>query len=277
MLVKLLKYDLKACLRIFPIIAIGVAASFTLGMLANVFNITQVSGTSVIVLAVLAVASICASMVIVILRFCKGLYGSQGYLYQTLPVKAGNLLASKIINAYICTLVSVLLSMVSVFAIFIITGIETDVVTQLVNLVVGNSAVPFVIYIAVSSAILLLVFFASAFFAVTAAHTRPFIRNNIVMAILIYFVINFAKGFLEIAFMLIIPLGIELRDGGFVWSTGFMVGMLSNNDLMSNLQEGSGIVNGMILSIGNWIADIAVAVILFIAARRMMIRKISIK
>lgn len=98
MLGKLLKYEMKAGLRLLPIVYLGMVSVFLVGLLAKAIGISQIQFAAALLLAVGGVAAVLMTLVLVILRCFKGLFGTEGYLTQTLPVGKGTLLLSKVIG-----------------------------------------------------------------------------------------------------------------------------------------------------------------------------------
>lgn len=116
MLGKLMKYDLRSCLRKFgPLWIAALALSIVTGLFFRLIQNTdgRVSflvnlltallptalGILIVTIGVLALVFVCE-------RFYKGLLGDEGYLMHTLPVTAGAHIASKGLTALILEIVS---------------------------------------------------------------------------------------------------------------------------------------------------------------------------
>lgn len=108
MLFKLMKYDLRACLRtLLPVWAATFLMSIVCCLLER--NDMALSGLSefllvilpIIVLSLLFAASFAIAAVFMVRSFWKGLLGHEGYLMFTLPVSTGALVASKALSALI--------------------------------------------------------------------------------------------------------------------------------------------------------------------------------
>ncbi len=123
MLGKLIKYDLRSCLRKFWMVWAGIAVlsavnGFTIGhvlaggkfsgLLAFLLGVLPIIllGTLFIAMAVLMLVFICE-------RFYKGLLGDEGYLMFTLPATTAEHIASKAIVALILELISALVAILS--------------------------------------------------------------------------------------------------------------------------------------------------------------------
>ena len=126
MLGKLMKYDLRSCLRKFgPLWLTAMALSVLIGLSFR-FVIDapgERSGLVTFLLGVLPsmvlfglfVAMAVLALIFVCERFYKGLLGDEGYLMLTLPASAGAHIASKGLTALILELVSGLVAVLSGF------------------------------------------------------------------------------------------------------------------------------------------------------------------
>ncbi|MBR2583099.1 MAG: hypothetical protein IKD61_06870, partial [Oscillospiraceae bacterium] len=126
MLGKLMKYDLRSCLRKFaPLWIAALALSVLIGLsFRYVVDIEGGSGGLVtfllgvlpsMVLFGLFVAMAVLALIFVCERFYRGLLGDEGYLMLTLPASAGAHIASKGLTALILEIVSALIALLSGF------------------------------------------------------------------------------------------------------------------------------------------------------------------
>ena len=124
MLGKLMKYDLRSCLRKFgPLWIAALALSVLIGLSFR-FIVDIKTGTLLtfllgilpsMALFGLFVAMAVMALIFVIQRFYRGLLGDEGYLMFTLPVSAGAHIASKGLTALILEVVSALVALLSGF------------------------------------------------------------------------------------------------------------------------------------------------------------------
>jgi len=275
MLKKLLKYDLMRCMKIFPVIAAGILAVFALGMAAKALKVDQLMVTSILVLALLAVGSVVAALVIIVVRFYSGLFSREGYLYQSLPVGTGKLISSKMITALICYATGIILSFASIYCLAMVAGIDAEIWSGFKELI-GMSDVfgPLIAYGIVSVVIASVAMLSEIFFVITLSHTRPFIRYNILFSIVGYFIINTVVGFIEMFFMMLFPLGLQMTGDKLGWTTKTMAGFMFNPYLAASEET---IFEGTVLGVGNWVADILVIVTLLILTQWIMKKKASVK
>ncbi len=126
MLRKLIKYEFKATARIF--LPLFLAMLF-LALLNGLFMGPNVGGENSVITTLRSIllfvyivvifSLFIVTLVITIQRFYKNLTGDEGYLMFTLPVKTSSLICSKLIVAVIWELFSILVTLASVFLLFL--------------------------------------------------------------------------------------------------------------------------------------------------------------
>ncbi|MDF2906970.1 MAG: putative rane protein [Herbinix sp.] len=123
MLSKLLKHEFKATARLLlplylVLFVLTIVDRLVLSLeLKGTLGLITGFATFAYVISILAIAVV--SFVIIISRFYKNLLTDEGYLMFTLPVKPHQLINSKIIVSFVWNIVSVLLILLSLFALFI--------------------------------------------------------------------------------------------------------------------------------------------------------------
>lgn len=123
---KLIKYEIRSSMRLIGVIwaalvAAALLLSFTSGALARIIpdSFTETSAFGLIefisgfLFVGIFIALIVATVMIVIVRFYRGLLGDEGYLMHTLPVKPWQLITSKGVVSAAVVLVSILVAVVS--------------------------------------------------------------------------------------------------------------------------------------------------------------------
>ena len=137
---KLMKYEIKSSMKLMAVIwAALIAASLLFSLSLHVLTDIAVERpgggisfaigifefiTGLMYFAVF-VALIVATLVIVIMRFYKGLLGDEGYLMHTLPVNPWQLITSKGIIAALIVMISVLVAFLSILVLAGVSGLET--------------------------------------------------------------------------------------------------------------------------------------------------------
>jgi hypothetical protein len=127
MLRKLLKYDLRANIKIFLFVWPAIVVFAILERLAIQADLPSRLSSALIsttsVLYVLAVVAACVfALVISVMRFYSGLLRDEGYLMFTLPVRPWQLILSKFLTALLTLAVTIVLSVASTM--FLFTGIS---------------------------------------------------------------------------------------------------------------------------------------------------------
>ena len=191
---KLLKYDLRANLKIFLFIWPAILVFGLLERIAIMADLpNQLSAIFVnltTVLFVLAVIAACVfALVISVIRFYSGLLRDEGYLMFTLPVKPWKLVLSKFLTALLTLLVTVLVSVASVGILF--SGIDgflpslRDVLRQGFSAMINNWGIALLLLlIVVQIAVSVLQIYLSC------AIGHLFRRKRVLFAVLFYYAIN---------------------------------------------------------------------------------------
>lgn len=270
MLGKLLKYEMKAGLRLFPIIYLAGVLFFLLGLLAKTLHINQILTTAVVMLAIAAAASAISVIIFTIVRFFKGMFGAEGYLTQTLPVSKGSLLASRTIAAYVWMLIGVAMALLGVVGILYLVAPEM-LNREILRTLFSDANRPILFYVGAALLLQLLAVIGELYFAMTLANTRSFLRNNALFSVLFYFGLNTVVGLLEVAAVLLIPFGMRLNGHG---AEIRFEPMLSGLDFSGQAQ---GLVDTVTFGFGVMIVDLIVGVGLLLLTRWLLEHKVSIK
>ena len=129
MLIKLLKYEFKSTARSFGLVYLAIFALCVLNGILSHFNQSSVGetvqGIAITALTFFAAASFIITIVLNVNRFSKGVYKDEGYLLHTLPVRADQILAAKLIPATLWSIASGLVMLISMFTLFFIAGAFT--------------------------------------------------------------------------------------------------------------------------------------------------------
>ncbi len=198
MMLKVLKNDFISTGRIMGIIYIIVAGISAITLVSHYVKSSEdMTITEVLGIAALLLVSFCLfvlTVVIVLSDFQKSLYGEQGYLTFTLPVKSWMILASKVLVAttwFVIALAALLGSLWITVVVF-----KEEILGENYDLIMGmleQISTINVTSIAVSLVIRLLLYFvAFAFFTITIfftstiANTRHFQKKSIFWTIVLF-------------------------------------------------------------------------------------------
>ena len=115
MLGKLIKHEFKACARYFVPIYVALLLVFLL----NGFTLPKASDSTVSLILIILLVSVTMlfifiNLYVTIKRFASSVYGSEGYLTNTLPVTANQIIASKAITILIYSFFSAVILGVSI-------------------------------------------------------------------------------------------------------------------------------------------------------------------
>lgn len=202
-MLKLLKYEWKACARIcLPLYGVVLLMSVINVLMATDQAQQFMNGIPSVTLAMLYVALLMAvfvvTVVILIQRFYKNLLSDEGYLMFTLPVTVAQHIWSKVIIAVAFSLLS---SLVAVLSIAII-GAETDLLRGIAQLVEGLIRAiqqnPHALGYLLEGILLVLLSAASGalylYLCMALGHLAT--KHRVLMAVVWYFVLSTAAQFL---------------------------------------------------------------------------------
>ncbi len=276
MLGKLLKYEVKAAGKVIPVLYLGIGLAYLLGKLAAVLHVAQMKTGLAVICLCMGAAAILLALILAVLRYAKGLFGSEGYLAQTLPVGKGTLLASKMIAGYLLILlgiVGLLLGLAGMMDLFELGNIWELLVSGL-----GDMFLPLLILLGAGGLIQMFSTLSTVYFAVTLSNTKPFLSNNVLFAVVFYLAGSTVVGLVELASMLLLPIGIRLSgDGGLTLTfESMLLDLIKNPELWGSSQD-LAVFEHMSLGLGSVIADLAVGIFLLFITRWLLTRKIAVK
>ena len=110
--------------------------------------------------------------------------------------------------------------------------------------------------------------------AVTLANTRPFIKNNILFAVVFFFAGNMLVSLLEMAGLFFIPLGLRFSEQGAALTFETTLSSLMEAGMGTNGMEA---ITAVSFGMGSILVDAAVAVGFLFLAKWIMTRKASVK
>lgn len=212
MLGKLIKYDLKASIRIFLIFHGVFAVTCIMARLIFIDNLdfnspvgplaTNIAIISSLFILLMSAMSLCTCL-LVVLRFYRNLFSREGYLTWTLPASPLQHLWSKIISGYLLLAVDTIIVYLGVF--FLVTGqnvqdaysVIASEVTQELGMPISHFGLlmfAMTIISCINSIIML-------YFCVTVGQLFP--AHRVIWAFVIYFGISFVLQAITMIFMII--------------------------------------------------------------------------
>lgn len=269
MLVKLLKYEFKDTARVIPILYLCVAVMAVLTFIARQTGVTSFLNTTGVFLIFAAIALYIVTVILLIMRYYKSLYGNEGYLMFTIPVKPHLLLASKSIIAVLWMALSGIVSAGAAFLSAYLLGGGLDIHGIWLELQKYN--LTNLIYLFIPMLLLSIVWFISqVFFAITLSNLSIFHRMGFGAAILIYIVMYFVFQIIQVIFTLLIPISIHVGESGVSLAFDNMWSFIKSN-------ISGAIVNEVPIGLGAYIFVFIMTCVLFYINGRLMNRKVSLK
>ena len=185
MLGKLLKYEIRHSARYTATIYLATIAFAAVSIIALLANSTWLGVTSCFMLYFAGIASVIVTLVSVIKNFYDTLYGRQGYLTFTLPVKCSTVLLSKLISSVLWIVVGFLVMGLTLLVIFFYakgkseslfdTLLDSVLISGLAEMLPSGVVIAeTVIVLALMALLTVITYVGYVFFVVTVANTRPF-------------------------------------------------------------------------------------------------------
>lgn len=231
MLGKLIKNEFKSSSHFLSGIYFAVAIAAAMVLVSYLGKIKFLSLISTVTLFLLAIGIIIVTLIFVVSEFYKTLYGAQGYLSFSLPVKSRELIASKAIVSLVWIALSYVMGIGLIIGVYIylssLIGEDTKAVVQgLLNsfgmlpskkmIIQLISIVLAMIFIQISAMV------SEIYFAITLANTRIFQKHGIISSLVIFFCLYLiAQGGMALI-TLYVPLSLQISVDGLVFANSQM-------------------------------------------------------
>ena len=193
MLRKLLKYDLRASLRIFLFVW---PTLLILGLLNRLALFSPLEGdwrrflvSLTLILHIFAMfAAGLAAFIIAIVRFYRGLLREEGYLMFTLPVRPWQLLLSKLLTALLCELGTLVVSLLSL-AILLVANPDVQEIIRYISPDLAEAVNAGTVVLAVLTAVASVAAgLQQIYMALAVGHLAR--KHRILLAVLFYYGLN---------------------------------------------------------------------------------------
>lgn len=269
MLGKLMKYELKNGGKLMPITYLATAVIFLLAWLFQALDLPQMFLPFLFLLVLAAVACVIIPFIFIIMRYHKGVFGAEGYLTNTLPVTEGQILASRLLVGLIWVILGIAVCLLTVIGIFFIVDMQSflEALAPLFS-----QFWPMLLYLGCAMLVQLLMSLSALYFSMTLANTRTFSRNNILFSVVFYFVLSMVMSFVELAGMLLVPLGVSVDpvNGQAAFVAESMLG-----SVLDNMQGAAS--SGVVVGMGSTLVDVIAAVVFLVLTWRLLKRKVLVK
>lgn len=198
MLGKLLKYELKAYVRVFIPIYIAIIAMAILNRIFGGSELFQIQAIMTMVLVGLFVALFVLSIVITIQRFKKNLLEDEGYLMFTLPVKTSSIIISKYLASIIFTILSGLVALLSFMIIF--NAMNVTEITLAFNAIWEALSQPdfryFVVILSLSMFLAYSIFILQIYLSLSMGQLPKFNKHRNIVALATFFIVSTITSFI---------------------------------------------------------------------------------
>ena len=280
MLRQLIKHEFRATSRMVPFVYLITIVMALINYLTLRLGINWLFAVTMIFLVLLAVAEVIVTYVLVISRYYKNLYGSEGYLMHTLPVHSRNLLASKALVAFMWLVMSFAVLFGVVLVIFSAFAAENHQnLGQAINILIKSIGIWDIVSLplAVTAIILygllsIIYLLAQVYFSITLGSSARFHNLGIAGPIVTFLITYIGMQFLALFSIVFIPFGVHFVLG----SAGQLIelklvgeGMLG---MLLNPEKTSGVIG-----FGSIILMAAGTIGLFIATDRIMSKRTSLR
>ena len=175
-------------------------------------------------------AALTITYVVLVLRFARGLFGSEGYFWMTLPVSPEKLYLSRILTGTFWSVLSSLFCTGAyIFSLWLMVknpqaDLDLGLQAYLEMLTPGFGAIVFVLLLFSQ-----IIFMASIYFSITVSNIHPFQTLGAGAAVLTYIAYYIVSQILNLLASLFIPLSVQ-----FIPQQGWVV---QNVSMYQNLQS----------------------------------------
>lgn len=273
MLNKLLKHEIKDTARVIPFFYLVAAIFAGIVLVSKMIGIGWFETTSSVVLMLVGFSVIIITFVVVVLRFYRNLFTSEGYLMFTLPIKPQLLLVSKTIVAFCWLIVSItvffLAISVSLYGLGIGFNDVKNIIKELERL--GLEDIIDVLIPMVFLSVLYLL--GQIYFSITVANRPVFQALGAAGAFVVFIVTYIVLQIFEAIITIFVPLSLEINldgDFGVKLSTNNMFGYLV--DSVRGIEPTT-----FNIGIGGYIFGLIMVCVLFYLTGRMMNKKVSLR
>ena len=271
MLSKLFKYEIKDTVRSFSILF---AVVFLLGVVSAIAHFSKISVfnvTSSVLLIIASIALPVVTLVLIIIRYYKSMFGNEGYLMFTLPVKSHQLLVSKAVTSVVWVILAGIAAVGGLLlGLYYMGVVDTSLLKEIwaeISKYNLNKFVLGLIPILLLSAVWLI---CQIFFSITLSNVKPFSNMGPAGAFVVFIVVYIASNIVQSIFSILAPISITISDMGVKFGTTNMV------DYMIDSFKGT-LTNQVVVGLGGYIFVIIMASVGFYLNGRLLNRKVSIR
>lgn len=275
MLGKLIKHDLKATSRVIPFIYLSIAVLGLVGFIGLWMRKEAIGFIACFIMMFAGLGAYVATLILLAVRFHKSMFGREGYLTLTLPVSTGQLLLSKSISSLVWIFSSFIVMFGSIFLSISIMFNHLDTLEPGVGAMLnetfsplyGQGTVLFLISAVVSS----LYFIASIFFSFSLGNSGIFSNQGAWLGVLLYLGIDLVANIIGSIITFFMPLSMVIGKDGISFTTQSM-GQAMIDEIFAGVEPTT-----FTIGIGSYIYEIALIVLFFVFANKLLKRKLCLK
>lgn len=227
MVAKLIKHQLRDDARVIPYLYALILALGALILAVRPLNSTLAIAASALYM-ILASGGYVAVFIFIAMRFYQSMFGSEGYLNQTLPVRQGSLFAVKAGIGFAEILLYLGCMVFSVFVLLMAVASAEPSIGELftyLSMPVGRQAIGwFTGLLVIQTAEQLMM----VLLAITLAHTKPFAKSPAAIALALFAGLYIVNNIAVLLFTLVLPISLRIGASGISVVFSSMAGDLFN-------------------------------------------------
>ncbi len=280
MLGKLIKNEFKTTWQSMSGIYLAAGITALTMLIFIVLKIKAITAIGSIALLVIAAVSLVMTIIMVVTNYYRSMFGAQGYLTFTLPVKSSSLFFSKALVSFTWVLLSfVFVGAILAFLFFYLIAQTSasikDLAKTLYSFVQQIQGIPdfdtvkyLMALLVVIGFIGLLAFVCKVYFSMTLAHTKLFQKMSAPLAsIIVYFVLYLISQLVNVFCMTSVPIAIVVSGNSVYLS--LTRGMLESIASISP--------NYIPFPIGGYLFTILFSVVLYFVTAYLIKNKVNVK
>ena len=199
MFLKLLKYDLKSIYKSIykSIIIIDIVMILACGLTLMTLNSIKPNNILVGIMGVTTSFIIIGAIVVyfytIFNRYTKSIYGSEGYLVNTLPVKPWEIVLSKITSSVIMGIFTIICGIICVCFFFISSGINFSDILNLIKYYGSEKSLNIMLTLIIFGIVVVISIITEIikiYSIISISNISKFERYKIIFGVVIYFVIS---------------------------------------------------------------------------------------
>lgn len=208
MLGNLTKHEFRATSRILPLFYLAILATAVPTVIFNAMNYAVMSVIFSILLILAGTFIIYGTVIYLVIRFYKGVYGPEGYLTMTLPVDESQILLSRGIVGFAWVMLSSV-CFITTYSYALKTMLHSSQSSaEEIAIVTNMFSGGFMWFLLISSVIGNLALLAEVYMCVTIAQVKPFRKLGLGAAVICYVILYFAQQIISLPLTIFVPLSI---------------------------------------------------------------------